>query len=267
MLGKSLGRFLTLSLLAVLVIAGCSAARSTPPGPSAPSVELNVAAAVSMKDALTEIKQQYQAVKPHVKIDLNLASSGALQQQIEQGTPTDLFISAATKQMDELEAKNLINQQTRTNLVENQLVMIVPKGSPLGLQKFADITNTGVRKFGMGEPETVPAGQYALQALQTLNVWDTIKNKAVFTKDVRTVLTYVESRNVEAGFVYRTDAAISHKVQIVAAAPAASHQPIIYPAAVLSGAQQAKEAERFLNYLHSPEAKTIFEKYGFIVSK
>lgn len=264
MSGKNLWSFLSLALLTFSLLVGCSVSKPTP---STPSVELNVSAAISMKDALTEIQQKYQAVKPDVKINYNLGSSGTLQKQIEQGAPADLFISAAAKQMNELETKNLINKQTRKNLVENQLVMIVPKGSALGLQKFEDAANNHVKKFAMGEPETVPAGQYTQQVLKKLNLWEPIKDKAVLAKDVRTVLTYVESRNVEAGFVYRTDAAISDKVQIAAAAPAGSHQPIVYPVAVLSGAKEASAAEEFLTYLNSTEAKTIFEKYGFVVNK
>lgn len=265
MLEKKWGIFCAVALLAVALAAGCSVKKPTAPEVVAPPTELNVSAAASMKDVLAEIQQNYQNIKPHVKLNYNFASSGALQKQIEQGAPADLFISAAAKQMDELEAKNLIHKQSRRNLVENQLVMVVPKDSALSLQRFEDIANSGVKKYGLGEPETVPAGQYARQVLQKLNLWDLTKHKAVLAKDVRTVLTYVETSNTEAGFVYRTDAAISDKVRIVAAAPANSHQPIVYPAAVLTGAQQVKEAGEFLTYLQSPEAKTIFEKYGFVI--
>lgn len=267
MSGKRLWTFLTLTLLGISLLTGCSLLKSNAPAANEQPVELNVSAAASMKDALTEIQQKYQTVKPNVKINCNFASSGTLQKQIEQGAPADLFISAAAKQMDELDAKNLTNKQTRQNLVENQLVMVVPKNSTLSLQNFADVAGNSVKKFGMGEPATVPAGQYAQQALQKLNLWDTVKDKAVLAKDVRTVLAYVETGNVEAGFVYRTDAAISDKVQIVAAAPAGTHQPIVYPAAVLSGAKQTQAAEDFLTYMNGPEAKAIFEKYGFVMSK
>jgi molybdate transport system substrate-binding protein len=267
MSGKRLWAFFTVALLAISLAAGCGTALPNSSTTSVQPIELNVAAAVSMKDTLTEIQQNYQRIKPQIRINYNLASSGALQKQIEQGAPADLFISAAARQMDELAAKNLINQQTRRNLVENQLVMIAPKDSTLDLQKFEDIANNRVKKFAMGEPETVPAGQYAQQVLRKLNLWDITKDKAVLAKDVRTVLTYVETGNVEAGLVYRTDAAVSDKVQIVTAAPGGSHQPIVYPAAVLTGAQQTKEAEEFLAYLSSPEAQTIFEKNGFRMSK
>lgn len=261
MSGNKLRTFWTVTLLAVALTAGCGGAKPVPP------VELNVSAAVSMKDALTEIQQNYQQAKPQVKINYNFGASGTLQKQIEQGAPADIFISAAAKQIDGLAAKNLINQQSRLNLVENQLVMIVPKNSALTLQKFEDINNDSIQKFAMGEPEVVPAGQYTRQALSKLGLWDNVKSKAVLAKDVRTVLTYVETGNVDAGFVYRTDAAVSDKVQIVTSAPADTHQPIVYPAAVLAGSRQTKAAQEFLAYLGSPEAKTVFEKYGFVMSK
>lgn len=266
MFAKRFWGLCTAVLLAAALAAGCGDSKQNSPAASAP-VELNVSAATSMKDVLTEIQQNYQQVKPNVKINFNFGASGSLQKQIEQGAPADIFISAAAKQMDELAGKNLIDLQSRQNLVENQLVMVVPKGSPLALQKFADVNNDTVKKFAMGEPEVVPAGQYAQQVLRKLNLWENVKSKAVFAKDVRTVLTYVETGNVDAGFVYRTDAVISNKVQIAAAAPADSHKPIVYPAAILAGAQQTSAAQDFMAYLQNPEVKAIFEKYGFVPSK
>ncbi len=265
MFAKKFWGLCTTVFLAAALTAGCGGAKQN--SPAAAPVELNVSAAVSMKDALTEIQQNYQKVKPNVKINFNFGASGTLQKQIEQGAPVDIFVSAAAKQMDELAGKNLINMQSRQNIVENQLVMVVPKGSPPALQKFEDVNNDTVKKFAMGEPEVVPAGQYAQQVLRKLNLWENVKGKAVLAKDVRTVLTYVETGNVDAGFVYRSDAVISDKVEVVAAAPANSHQPIVYPGAVLAGAQQASAAQEFMAYLQSPEAKAIFEKYGFSASK
>lgn len=202
-------------LAAVLAIgllsAGCGA-KQTPPATQ--PVELNISAAVSLKDALSEIQKNYQAKAPNVKLVYNLGASGSLQQQIEQGAPADIFISAAPKQMNDLEVKNLVNKATRKNLVENKLVLIVPQNSTLDISKFEDITKPGVQKFAIGEPVVVPAGQYAQQVLQKLGLWDKVKDKAVQAKDVRTVLAYVETGNVEAGIVYKTDAASSTKVKL-----------------------------------------------------
>ena len=247
-------------LLVAVVLAGCGS-KQTPP--AAQTIELNISAAVSLKDALTEIQKNYQFKVPNVKLVFNLGASGSLQQQIEQGAPADIFISAAPKQMNDLEAKNLANKATRKNLVENTLVLIVPQNSTLGLDKFEDITKPGVEKIAIGEPAVVPAGQYAQQVLQKLGLWDRVKDKAVQAKDVRTVLAYVETGNVEAGIVYKTDAASSPKVKIAATAPEGSHEPILYPVAILSGTKQQQAANDFLAYLTSPESKAVFEKYGF----
>jgi molybdate transport system substrate-binding protein len=169
--------------------------------------------------------------------------------------------------MNELEGKNLVNKATRRNLVENKLVLIVPQYSTLGLTKFEELTKAEVKQISVGEPAVVPAGQYAQQVLAKLGVWDSVKGKAVLAKDVRTVLTYVETGNVDAGIVYKTDAASSTKVIIAATAPEGSHAPIIYPAAVLAGSKNQKAAEEFLAYMAGPEGKAVFEKYGFVMGK
>lgn len=255
-------------LAAGILFAGCGGQQqAAAPSSNAQQIELNVSAAVSMKDALMEIQNQYQSKHPNVKLVYNLGASGSLQQQIEQGAPADLFISAAPKQMNELEGKHLINKESRKNLLENKLVMIVPQDSPLNLTKYDDLTKPEVQKISIGEPTVVPAGQYAQEVLKKIGIWDQISPKLVLAKDVRTVLVYVESGNVDAGIVYQTDAASSKKVKIVATAPAGSHKPIIYPAAIVIGSKQPEAAQEFLTYLSSPECQAIFEKYGFAMSK
>lgn len=256
--------FLTALILVTSLMAGCSSEKqATPP----PKMELNISAAVSLKDALEEIQKNYETKNPNIKLIYNLGASGALQKQIEQGAPADIFISAAPKQMNDLESKDLVNKSTRKNLVENKLVIIVPKSSSINLSKFEDLAKDEVQKISIGETASVPAGQYAQEVLKKLGIWDKIKDKAVLAKDVRTVLTYVETGNVEAGIVYKTDAVSSDKVKLIATAPEGSHQPIVYPVAVLSGTKQPKTAEDFLTYLGTPECKSIFEKYGFTMSK
>lgn len=250
-------------LLGLLLLAGCGGEQ---PKGAAP-VELNVSAAVSMKDALEEIQQQYQKKNPNVKLVFNLGASGSLQKQIEQGAPADIFISAAPKQMDELQGKGLLQQQTRKNLLENKLVLIVPQNSQLTIKSFEELADPAVKRLAVGEPQVVPAGQYAQQVLKKLDLWEKLAERMVLAKDVRTVLTYVESGNADAGIVYKTDAAISTKIKIIATAAAGSHQPIIYPAAILANAKQPKEAEAFLQYLLSPDAAKVFEKYGFAMGK
>ena len=257
--------------IASLLLSGCGGGNPTTPASKAPepakTVELNISAAVSMKDALSEIQTAYQKKNPTIKLLYNLGASGSLQKQIEQGAPADIFISAAPKQMNELAAKNLLNSSTRKNLLENKLVLIVPQNSSVKLSKFEELTDPSVQKISIGEPKVVPAGQYAQEVLKKLGIWDKVNAKLVLAKDVRTVLAYVETGNVEAGIVYKTDAASSKKVKIAALAPEGSHAPIIYPASLLAASKQPEAAKEFLAYLSGPESKAIFEKHGFVMAK
>jgi molybdate transport system substrate-binding protein len=227
--------------------------------------ELYIAAAISLKDALTEIQANYQQKKPNIKIHLNLGSSGSLQNQIEQGAPADIFISAASKQMDALDEEKLLVTKTRKNLLGNQLVLIVPKDSKLGIGDFTDLISDKVGKIGIGAPEPVPAGQYALEVFKKTGIWEKIQGKLVLGTNVRAVLAYVETGNVDAGVVYRTDALTSDKVKIAAVAPRDTHKPITYPVAILTNARYPKEATKFITYLTGREAKSIFRKYGFVI--
>lgn len=247
---------LTAILTTVLALAGCGAGIR-------PVKEVTISAAISMKDVLAEIKTDYEQKNPGIKLIFNLGASGTLQKQIEQGAPADLFISAAPKQMDELEKKNLLKKASRKNLAENKLVLIVPVNLKIKLEKFEDLKRSELQKISIGEPSVVPAGNYAKQLLDKMGLWEAVKGKTVLAKDVRTVLTYVETGNVDAGIVYKTDAGSSRKVKAVAIAPVGSHAPVLYPAAVLAGAKQPKAAEEFLAYLFSPEAAAVLLKHGF----
>ncbi len=259
---------LAMLVVAALILVGCGGEKQAPPAAQKTQpVEINVSAAASLKDAIGEIQKNYQTKNPNVKLVCNLGASGALQKQIEQGAPVDIFISAAPKQMNELEAKNLMNKATRKNLVENKLVVVVPKDSKLNITKYEDLTQDAVQKLALGETATVPAGQYAQQVLQKLGLWDKLKDKVVFAKDVRTVLAYTETGNVEAGIVYKTDAISSDKVKVAAVAPEGSHQPIVYPLAIATGSKQQQAAEAFVAYLFSAESKAVFEKNGFVMGK
>lgn len=259
--------FMAALLITAAITAGCGGEKPATPAAPPQKVELNISAAVSLKDALAEIQKNYEAKNPTIKLIYNLGASGALQKQIEQGAPADIFISAAPKQMNDLEEKNLVNKATRKNLVENKLVVIVPTSSTLNITKYEDLAKDDVQKVSIGETASVPAGQYAQEVLKKIGIWDKVQSKAVLAKDVRTVLTYVETGNVDAGIVYKTDAVSSDKVKVAVTAPEGTHQPIVYPVAILSGTKQEKAAADFLTYLSTPECKTIFEKYGFTMSK
>jgi molybdate transport system substrate-binding protein len=226
-------------------------------------VSLTISAASSMTDAMNTIQKLYQADHPNVILTMNYASSGTLEQQIEQGAPADIFISAADKQMDMLEKKGLVLEGTRRILAQNHLVLIVPKGST-AVTGFADLTKSAVKFVAIGEPSSVPAGQYAQETLTKMGLWNQVQSKLVMGKDVRTVLTYVESKNADAGLVYSTDALTSTSVRVVATAPEDSHSPIVYPIAVISASKNQTAAKAFEAYLSGAFATAVFRSFGFV---
>lgn len=244
---------LTLALNLIYTIAPTTAQGRT---------QLTVSAAISLSNALEELKTIYQRRQPNVNITYNFGSSGALQQQIEQGAPTDVFFSAATRQMDALQQKNLIIPQTRKNLLNNRLVLVTPRNST-SLTSFRQLTQPSVRRLSIGEPRSVPAGQYAQELLTNLDIYQQLQPKIVFGNNVRQVLTFVETGNVAAGIVYTTDAKESDQVRVAATAPANLHSPIVYPIAVLRRTRQEAAARDFVNFLSSSQARTVFQKYGF----
>lgn len=228
---------------------------------TASSAPLLISAAASLQDALEAIDPQFEA-SSGVTVNYNFGSSGSLQQQIEQGAPADVFASAAEKQMDALQQKNLLLTDTRRDLLTNKLVLVVPKNSTLNLTGFRQLTNSGVRRIAVGEFRSVPAGQYTEELFTNLGLLEQLRPTLVFSNNVRSVLAAVESGNVDAGVVYTTDAK-SDQVTQVATAPSNLHSPIVYPIAVLSRSRSADAAKRYVQYLASDSAKTVFKKYGF----
>jgi molybdate transport system substrate-binding protein len=228
------------------------------------NTSLLVSAAASLKEALEEIKPLYQQSKSNVNISYNFGSSGALQQQIEQGAPADIFISAAKKQVDALEQKGLLVAGTRNIIAKNKLVLVVPK-NVVGITSFYSLKDAKVKKIAIGEPRSVPAGQYAQQVLEKLKIWTEVKSKLVFANNVRQVLASVESGNADAGLVYITDAKISNQVKVVVTADEKYHSPIIYPLAVVKRSKNINAAKEFSQFLSSDQAKMVFKKYGFIL--
>jgi molybdate transport system substrate-binding protein len=217
-----------------------------------------------LKDALAETETAYKQSHANVTFSNNMGSSGTLATQIDQGAPADVFLSAAAKPMDELEAKGLIVAGTRRNLLRNTLVLIAPLDSKL--KDFQGLTGGSIRLIAVGDPASVPAGQYGRQTLIALHLLDKLNQKFVFAKDVRQVLTYIETGNADAGLVYATDAKASAKVRVIATAPDWSHDPIVYPAAVVKGTHSEQAARKFVQYLGSPAARAVFVKYGFTIA-
>ena len=228
------------------------------------NASLLVSTAASLKEVMEEIKTNYQQSKPGVTINYNFGASGALLQQIQQGAPADIFISAAKRQVDTLEQAGQLVPGTRSILARNRLVLIVSK-TTVGVTSFFNLTKDNIKKITLGEPRSVPAGQYAEQVLQKLGIYNKVKSKFVYANNVRQVLAAVEAGNADAGLVYRTDAAISNKVKTVVAADEKYHSPIIYPMAVLKRSKNVAAATEFIRYLSSEQAKAVLKKYGFIL--
>ncbi|MGS0765859.1 molybdate ABC transporter substrate-binding protein [Syntrophomonas curvata] len=263
--------WLVASLIIVLLAAGMAGCgqqadkEKEPPKADAEPVTLLVSVAASLTDAAADLEKLYQKEHSNVSFTFNPASSGKLQQQIEQGAPADVFISAAEDKMDALEEKDLIIKETRKDILKNSIVLIVAKDNT-AIKGFNDLSNVK-GKIALGEPESVPVGKYAQESLASMNLWDQVQAKAVYAQDVRQVLAYVESGDAEAGIVYQTDAQISDKVKIAAQAEENTHSSLVYPVAVVKDSKNQEAARDFVDFLSSDEARAVFEKYGFITIK
>ena len=231
----------------------------------AETLTLNVFAAASLTEALNEIAALYKKTAPEVTLSFNFNSSGTLQTQIENGAEADLFLSAGQRQMNAL-AGAYIDTATRKDLLVNSVVLIVPKGSSKGIASFQDCLTSKVSLIALGNAD-VPVGQYSEEIFKFLKGWDIVRAKASLGTNVKEVLSQVESGSVDCGVVYSTDAATAKNVTVVADAPAGSHQPVVYPAAVIKNSPNAPAARAFLAYLSSPQAVAVFDKIGFTVIK
>jgi molybdate transport system substrate-binding protein len=242
------------------MLAGCAILAQQPP--AVKQAPVTMSAAISLKDALDQLGREYERDHPGAKITFNYGPSGTLQHQIEQGAPVDLFFPAAQKQMDALQTAGLILNDTRHNIVANDLVLIAPSNTD-NIHTFQDLAKSMVKTVAIGEVATVPAGMYAQQTLEHLGLWDAVQKKAVYAKDVRQVVTFVATGNADAGLVYRTDAQTSPKIRTIFTAPPNTHDPIVYPAAVLKNSKAPDAARAFLEFLETPHALEIFKTYGF----
>jgi molybdate transport system substrate-binding protein len=253
---------LTWMIASVIILTVGVSCNNQSPSVVQENANLLVSAAASLKDALEEVKPLYLQTKSNVRVAYNFGASGALEQQIENGAPADIFVSAAQKQMDDLESKNLILKDTRRNLLSNRLVLIVPKDSS-SISDFTQLTDSKVKKIAIGEPKSVPVGKYTEEVFTKLGILEQVKLKLVLGNNVRQVLATVASGHVDAGVVYTTDAKTSNKVKVVATAAENLHSKIVYPVAVLNNSKNASTAREYVEFLSNNQAKTVFEKYGF----
>ena len=244
-----------LKRVALLLVVALSA-------PSALAEELIVSAAASLTRAFSEIGKNYEQAHPGTKIIFNFAASGALLAQIAQGAPVDVFASADQETMDKAQAQKLIVPETRVDFAKNSLVLVVPASSGLTLGSLPDLTKPNIKRIAIGNPDTVPNGRYAGEALQAAGLWETLTPKFIYTNDVRQSLSYVERGEVEAGFVFATDAEIE-KDSVKVVLEVDTSIPIVYPMAVVAGSQHASLAKAFSAYVTSPPGMAVMKRYGF----
>lgn len=252
-------------LLTLCMFSGCTGdkGKTEETKSEAPGQTVNISAAASLTEALNEIQTLYNKNSKD-SLQFNFGGSGSLQKQIQEGAPCDIFISAATKNMDNLAKESLIEEATRKDLLGNTLTLIASK-EKADQVKLDTLTGEEIKSMAIGEVETVPAGSYGKQTLETMGIWEEVQSKLIFAKDVKQVLEYVDTGNVDCGFVYKSDALELKTGIVVADVPENDHEPIVYPAAMMKNAQEKEGAKNFYAFLETTEAKDVFEKYGFMV--
>jgi molybdate transport system substrate-binding protein len=233
-------------------------------GLEAAAQELTLSVAISMKEAVEELGRGFMHARPGVTLRYNFGSSGELQKQIEAGAPVDVFISAAQRQMDELQQKGLIVPATRRVFARNVLTVVKPVDSRLDLSKPGDLLDPRVRRIVIGNPRTVPVGQYSEESLRTLGLWERLSPKLVFAENVRQALDYVSRGEVDAGFVYTTDVVTRATRVNEAFRPGEdTYRPIVYPAAVVRDSRHGPVARAFVELLVSAEGRAVLTRLGF----
>ncbi len=249
------------SVLAILFLA--LVAVEIPPDSKQEPQMVTVSTAASLTGAFKDMGSQYEAANLGTDVNLNFGGSGNLRMQIEGGAPVDVFASADESQMDTLANENLIDNSSRENFVQNSLVLIVPENSTLNITDLQDLADSRIEKIGIGNPDTAPVGKYSRSALTEAGVWNNLEKKLVLAEDVKQVLVYVERGEVDAGFVYMTDAKTAKPgtIKIVASVPIST--PVNYPIAVVSSSEHKEEAQEFINFVTGKEGQETLEKYGF----
>jgi molybdate transport system substrate-binding protein len=232
--------------------------------PAAAGQEVTLSVAISMKEVVEELGRGFMAARPGLVLRYNFGGSGELARQIEAGAPVDLFVSAAARQMDELERRGAIVPSTRRAFARNVLTVIKPADSRLDLAKPADLGDARVGKIVIGNPRSVPVGQYGEESLRSLGLWDRLKPKLIFAENVRQALDYVARGEVDAGFVYATDALLrAGKVKEAFRPAEDTHRPVIYPVAAVAAAKQPAVARAFIDALLSREGQAVLARFGF----
>lgn len=266
-------KFLAVLVMSMVLMTACSKGGEPAAKPEEKS-EIVVFAAASMTETMEQIKENYEAENENVNIVYTFDSSGTLKTQIQEGAEADLFISAAQKQMNQLdiasdkneEELDFIDSESRVDLLMNRVTLAVSEGNEKGISGFEDINTDAVEKIALGNAD-VPVGQYSEEVLTNMGIWDEIQDKVTFGSNVKEVTTWVSEKSVDCGIIYATDA-FSAGLEIVAEAPEGTlKNQVVYPAAVLKNSQNAEAAKAFLEYLQTDECAKIFESVGFVMAK
>lgn len=227
------------------------------------SKEITVSASIVLKNAFEEIGRLYES-RTKTKCVFNFGAAGDLLKQISGGAPVDVFAPAAKKFMDEADRQELMVAGTRADFTMNRMVLVVPAGAETDLKSFEGLVSDEVKKIAVGNPKTVSAGEYAEDVFNFYNIQASIKDKFIYTENVRQALDYVARNEVDAGVVFATDAAVrSKEVRVVTAAPEKSHKPAVYTVAVVKGSKYQAEAGAFIALLLSGEGQAVLKNYGF----
>ncbi len=250
---RRISRILLFLILGGLLLSGCDR--------KGEKTELLIGAAASLEPAMEEVKVLYEKQNPGIHLSFTFASSGTIEQQIREGAPVDVFLSAAEKQVDSLEKDELILSSSRVDLYRNEVVLIVPEDSKLEITDFKNITKADV--IALGDPESVPVGQYAQKIFERLGIWETVYQKATLGKTVTEVSAWVSSGEADAGVVYKTDAMLGEKIRIAATAPEGEGSIAVYTGAIVKNTKAERQAVEFLAYLNTKEAEEIVSSYGF----
>lgn len=253
---------LALTLCLIIGLVGCSSQSSTSSKTDKEAtIELNISAAASLQEAMKEIETEFKKVNPDVKLTVNLGSSGSLMQQIQEGAPCDVFISAGAKQMKQLISDGIVEEDASKTLLTNDLVLVAAKGEKV--DSLESLKGNDITKIAIGDPESVPAGKYAKEVFDNTNLYSSVESKLVLAKDVKEVLSWVQQGSAQVGFVYLSDTVGVDDIDVVLTTEEDTHSTIAYPIAVLKDSKQKEAAEEFEKFLLSEEGQAILEKYGF----
>lgn len=251
---KFISVFLLISI-SLFVLSGCSSEEKQ-------DAKITIAAAASLKNVFDEkLIPEFEKENQNIIVEATYDSSGKLQQQIKEGSPIDVFVSAATKQMDELNEEGYILKDSIKELLENKIVVIIPKDSDISIVNFEDLLKAN--KIAIGDPASVPAGQYAKELLTNLNLWDKVQEKLSLGTNVSEVLNWVKERSADVGIVYSTDAYSTYEVEIVLEADENMVSKVIYPVGIVKSSENIESAKKFVEFLNSEKAYEIFSEYGF----